>query len=47
MIKAAPAAVEAACALWAAIFNLAIGRGALASGRLGASRGRDERIPLT
>ncbi|WP_067675011.1 MFS transporter [Nocardia miyunensis] len=32
MIKAAPTAVEAASALWVAVFNLAIGLGALAGG---------------
>lgn len=32
MIKAAPSAVEAASALWVAVFNLAIGLGALAGG---------------
>ncbi|VFA97798.1 hypothetical protein [Nocardia cyriacigeorgica] len=46
MIKAAPAAVEAASALWAAIFNLAIGRGALAGGLVVATR-RSEPIALT
>ncbi|WP_258563580.1 hypothetical protein [Streptomyces phytophilus] len=32
MIKAAPRAVEAASALWVAVFNLSIGLGALAGG---------------
>jgi predicted MFS family arabinose efflux permease len=34
MIKAAPHAVEAASALWIAVFNLSIGLGALAGGRI-------------
>ncbi|WP_268958576.1 MFS transporter [Nonomuraea aridisoli] len=34
MIKAAPRAVEAASALWVAVFNLSIGLGALAGGRV-------------
>ncbi|GAA2205388.1 MFS transporter [Nonomuraea monospora] len=34
MIKAAPGAVEAASALWVAVFNLAIGLGALAGGTI-------------
>ncbi|MGI5220402.1 hypothetical protein [Nocardia sp. CA-290969] len=32
MIKAAPTAVEAASAVWVAVFNLAIGLGALVGG---------------